>query len=104
MDLKGFLYECVIGSKTLNTVHDCFLKEYVTLRYIISGPSVYGIRGPFFAAKALWLIRFSLNEIPSSGCDSSFTLLSISSNIRNKCAQFFQIYNKDPRSIISTSF
>ena len=27
--------------------------------------------------KALWLIRFSLNEIPSSGRDSSFTLLSI---------------------------
>ena len=30
--------------------------------------------------KALWLIRFSLNEIPSSGCDSSFTLLSIASS------------------------
>ena len=29
----------------------------------------------FFAAKAVWLIRFSLNEIPSSGFDSSFTLL-----------------------------
>ena len=29
----------------------------------------------FFAAKALWLIHFSLNEIPSSGFDSSFTLL-----------------------------
>ena len=28
---------------------------------------------------ALWLIRFSLNEIPSSGCNSSFTLLSIAS-------------------------
>ena len=34
----------------------------------------------FFAAKALWLIRFSLNEIPSSGFDSSFTLLSIASS------------------------
>ena len=37
----------------------------------------------FFAAiQALWLIRFSLNEIPSrsSGCDSSFTLLSIASS------------------------
>ena len=33
-----------------------------------------------FAAKALWLIRFSLNEIPSSGFDSSFTLLSIASS------------------------
>ena len=29
---------------------------------------------------ALWLIRFSLNEIPSSGCNSSFTLLSIASS------------------------
>ena len=40
------------------------------------------IRGPFFCSdyKALWLIRFSLNEIPSSGCDSSFTLLSIASS------------------------
>ena len=28
---------------------------------------------------ALWLIRFSLNEIPSSGFNSSFTLLSIAS-------------------------
>ena len=34
----------------------------------------------FFAAKAVWLIRFSLNEIPSSGFDSSFTLLSIASS------------------------
>ena len=34
----------------------------------------------FFAANALWLIRFSLNEIPSSGFDSSFTLLSIASS------------------------
>ena len=34
----------------------------------------------FFAAKFLWLIRFSLNEIPSSGFDSSFTLLSIASS------------------------
>ena len=33
-----------------------------------------------FAAKALWLIRFSMNEIPSSGFDSSFTLLSIASS------------------------
>ena len=67
----------------------------------------------FFAAKALWLIRSSLNEIPSSGFDSFFTLLSIasspgifsiSSNIGNKCAQFAQIYNNDPRAIISKSF
>ena len=56
---------------------------------------------------------FSLNEIPSSGFDSSFTLLSIasspgifsiSSKIGNKCAQFVQIYSSDPRSIISKSF
>ena len=38
------------------------------------------IEDVFFAAKALWLIRFSLNEIPSSGFDSSFTLLSIASS------------------------
>ena len=40
------------------------------------------IRGPFFCSdyKDLWLIRFSLNEIPLSGCDSSFTLLSIASS------------------------
>ena len=38
------------------------------------------IRAPFLAVKALWLIRFSLNEIPSSGCSSSFTLLSITSS------------------------
>ena len=30
--------------------------------------------------KALWLILFSLNEIPSSSCDSPFTLLSIASS------------------------
>ena len=49
----------------------------------------------FSAAKALWLIiRFSLSEIPSSGCDSSFTLR----------VQFVQIYNNDLHSIISTSF
>ena len=36
------------------------------------------IEDHFSAAKALWLIiRFSLSEIPSLGCDSSFTLLSI---------------------------
>ena len=34
----------------------------------------------FFAAKTLWVIHFSLNEIPSSGFDSSFTLLSIASS------------------------
>ena len=39
------------------------------------------IQRPFFVApNALWLIWFSLNEIPSSGCDSSFTLLSIASS------------------------
>ena len=36
-----------------------------------------GIREPFFESysKAVWLIRFSLNEIPSPGCD---TLLALS--------------------------
>ena len=63
MDLEGFLHKRVIGSKTFNTVHDCFLKEYVTFRCITSSTSVYGIRGPFFAAKALLFFRFSLNEI-----------------------------------------
>ena len=58
--------------------------------------SMSTIRGPCFEAKDLWLIRFSLNEIPSSGFDSSFTLVSIASspvsgNIGNKCAQFVQI-------------
>ena len=50
----------------------------------------------FSAAKALWLIiRFSLSEIPSSGCGSSFTLR----------AQFVKKKNNnDARSIISTSF
>ena len=50
----------------------------------------------FSAAKALWLIiRFSLIEIPSSGCGSSFTLR----------AQFIKKKNNnDARSIISTSF
>ena len=39
------------------------------------------IQRPFFVApNALWLIWFSLNEIPPSGCDSSFTLLSIASS------------------------
>ena len=60
----------------LNTVHDCFSQRVVvTLRYITSGTSVYGIRGPFFffAAKAHWLIRFSLNGIPKTGCDSSLS-------------------------------
>ena len=40
----------------------------------------YTIRRSFYEAKALWLIRFSLNEIPSSGFDSSFTLMSIASS------------------------
>ena len=46
----------------LNTVHDCFFQRVVVkLRYITSGTSVYGIRGPFFffAAKAHWLILFA---------------------------------------------
>ena len=41
--------------------------------------SLYSLRKAF-AAKAPWLIHFSLNEIPSSGFDSSFTLLSIASS------------------------
>ena len=41
--------------------------------------SLYNSR-TIFAAKALWLIRFSLNEIPSSGFDGSFILLSITSS------------------------
>ena len=71
----------------------------------------------FFAAKFLWLIRFSLNEIPSSGFDSSFTLLSIASspyqvisrtNVHNSCkyttmihAQLFQRPFNNSKSIPS---
>ena len=70
----------------------------------------------FFAAKALWLIpRFSLNEISSSGFDSSFTFLSIASspsqvisgtNVHNSCkyttmihAQLFQRPFNNSKSI-----
>ena len=47
------------------------------------------------AAKALCLIRSSQNEIPSSGCDSSFTLLQIASSpykviLETNFAQFVQ--------------
>ena len=59
---------------------------------------------------ALWLIRFSLNEIPSSGCNSSFTLLSIASSPYQAISRTnehnsskYKTYS-DPRSIISTSF
>ena len=48
----------------------------------------FTFRGPLFAARALWLIRFPLNEIPSSGLDSSFTLLSIASSLYQVMACF----------------
>ena len=61
----------------------------------------------------LFALRWTKSHRLNWGFDSSFTLLSIasspgifsiSSNIGNKCAQFAQIYNNDPRSIISKSF
>ena len=64
----------------------------------------------FFSAKALLLIRFLLNEIPSSGFDSSFTLPSIASspyqvisgtNVHNSPKYTTTI---QASSIISTSF
>jgi len=58
MDLDGFLYKWVIGSKTLDTVHDCFLKEYVTLRYITSSTSVYGIRGRLSTSRT-WMLTLA---------------------------------------------
>ena len=60
MDLNGFLYKWVIGSKTLDTVHDCFLKECVTVRYITSSTSVYGIRERLSTSRT-WMLTLAFN-------------------------------------------
>ena len=60
-----------------------------------SSASLAMSRTVFLAAKALCLIRSSQNEIPSLGCDSSFTLLQIASSpykviLETNFAQFVQ--------------